>query len=204
MKMLKWQRYLEDQRQTHGKLVFTITELAHVSGSSRRVLNVELNRLCKNGIIARYARGLYGLPGVLTPQILLPAMDSHAYLTSDYALQYHGLITQNITTMTCFTDKRNPRSRERTTPLGRFVFVCVSGFRYNRPDEGVIADPEQALCDYLYLMRRRGVRPESQVTFRNLQMLSDSRLDELLGRYPGTVGKDLKSLVNFGKTERSQ
>ena len=81
-----WRKFLEEQRDRHGKVLFTVTELANVAGVSRAALNVELARLRDQEIIAKYAHGLYGLPGAVSPQVLVPAIDSHAYITGHYAL----------------------------------------------------------------------------------------------------------------------
>lgn len=184
MKALAWHRYLETERKTHGKVVFTVTELANASGSAPHVLNVELDRLCKQGIIVRYARGRYGLPDAVTPEQLLPYLDTHAYITGAFALHRHNLINQIPVEITCFTNRRHNRSRVRATPLGRFTFVCVKSAVYAPPDECALASPEQALCDYVFLMRRRGVAPLGQVTFRNLRHFDTKALQECASRYP--------------------
>ena len=74
------------------------------------------------------------------------------------------------------------------------VFVVVSGGVYAAPADGPIADPIQALCDYVYLARRQGVPPEALVTFRNLP--ARASLDAmLLARYPRTVQKHVARLL---------
>jgi len=195
MKARDWQRYLEAERKSHGKTVFTVTELANVSGSALHVLNVELNRLCKQGIIVRYARGQYGLPEAVTPEQLVPFLDGHAYITGAFALHRHNLITQMPVEITCFTNRRHNRSRVRTTPLGRFTFVCVQSPVYASPSDGVLAGPAQALCDYVFLMRRRGIAPISQVTFRGLHDLDTKAIQEQINRYPKSVQQTLAQLL---------
>jgi len=195
MKARDWQRYLETERKLHGKTVFSVTELANVSGSKPHVLNVELDRLRKQGIVVRYAQGRYGLPDVVTPETLLPHLDTQAYLTGAFALHRHNLITQIPAEITCFTNRRHNRSRVRTTPVGRFTFVCVQSPVYAPPQEGVLAGPGQALCDYVFLMRRRGVAPASQVTFRGLHSLDAKAIQEQMTRYPKKV---LQTLADIG------
>ena len=120
-----WRKYLEEQRDRHGKVLFTVTELANVACASPAALNVELARLRRQEIIVRYAHGLYGMPGAVSPQVLVPAIDSHAYITGHYALYGYQMVTQMPVTITCFTDRRSPRAQQRVTPVGRLVFVCV-------------------------------------------------------------------------------
>lgn len=195
MKAREWQRFLETQRREHGKVLFTVTELGNVAGVSRNALNVELSRLRRQGIVTNYAHGVYGMPDGVTPGILLPAMDSHAYMTGSYALYVHNLITQAPARITCFTDRYSPRARERNTPVGRFRFVCVRSGVYAPPQDSVVASPAQALCDFVFLMRREGVAPESVVTFRNLAALVTPGWDAPLDRYPATVQRHVKRLL---------
>jgi predicted transcriptional regulator of viral defense system len=189
-----WRKYLVEQCQSHGKVLFTRTELANVACVSPAALNVELARLRRQEIIVRYAHGLYGMPGAVSPQVLVPAIDSHAYITGHYALYSYQMVTQTPAAISCFTDRRSPRAQERTTPIGRLVFACVRSSVYSPVSEPAIATPAQALCDYVFLSRRRGAEPESLVTFRNLERIPAGELSAILGRYPVSVQKHVERL----------
>jgi hypothetical protein len=195
MKAREWQKYLEEQHRLHDKVLFTVTELANVAATSRNSLNVELARLRRQGVIEKYAHGLYGLLNVITPVTLLPAIDSRAYITGHYALHMHNLITQVPARITCFTNRRSPRAQERVTPVGRFTYTCVRSRVYAPPAGGVLASPAQALCDFIYVTRRRGIMPTGLVTFRNLSDQVMPELDSILGRYPVAVQLHIRSLV---------
>lgn len=195
MRANAWQKFLEEQRHWHGKVLFTVTELANVAGTSRAALNVELSRLREQEIIVRYTQGLYGLPGAVSPEVLVPAIDPHAYISGHYALYRHHLVTQVPVAITCFTDRRSPRAQERITPVGRLVFVCVRSRVYFPVSEGAVAPPAQALCDYVYLSRRHGTVPEALVTFRNLGRLQAADVRRVLARYPITVQKHVERLL---------
>ncbi len=194
MRTLEWLRYLEEERRA-GKVLFAITELAHAAHVSRAGLNVELNRLVKRSLIVRYAHALYGLPGAVQWEQLLPAIDAQAYITGAAALQHHAIITQAVRTMTCFSPRRSPRARERRTPLGRLVLVCVRGAVYAPPRSGVYASPEQALCDIVYLCRRDGIPAAGLYTFDALSRLDRAAVADLLPRYPATVGEEVRRLL---------
>jgi hypothetical protein len=100
------------------------------------------------------------------------------------------------TKVTCFTDRRSPRARERNTPVGRLEFVCVRSEVYAPPSELAMATAAQALCDFVYLSRRQGVRPESLLHFRHLDRLSAEELRIVLARYPGTVRRHVERLCD--------
>lgn len=195
MKASAWRAYLQEQRENHAKVLFTLTELANVACASPAALNVELARLRRQGIIVRYAYGLYGMPGAVSPYVLVSAIDAHAYVTGHYALYDHQMVTQRPVTITCFTDRRSPRARTRITPVGRLIFVCVRGSVYMPARKPAVASPAQALCDYIYLSRRQGAEPEALVTFQNLDRISAEDLARVLARYPVTVQKHVQRLL---------
>jgi len=208
MKAREWREFLEEQRKVHGKVLFTLTELANAALAGRNALNVELSRLRQQGIVVRYAQGLYGLRDAVSADDLLVAMDAHAYMTGIHALYLHHLIAQVPTAITCFTDRRGPRVHVRSTPAGRFVFACVRSRVYDPPAGRPVAGPEQALCDFVYLSRRARVAPASQVTFRNLGGLRSAnpgglQMDLLFRtakRYPSTVGEEVRRILSATST----
>lgn len=195
MKATAWRQFLEEQRERYDKVLFTVTELANVAGSSSEALNVELIRLRRQGFLVRYARGLYGLPGVVSLPRLVTAIDAHAYITGHYALYHHQLVTQRPATITCLTDRRSPRGQERRTALGNVHLVCIHSRVYQPPEETGLATPAQALCDYVYLARRRGGLPETLVTFRNLDRLRAVELLSQWTRYPTSVRQHVARLL---------
>ena len=196
MRANAWRKYLDEQREQYGKVLFTLTELANVAGASPAALNVELARLRRQEIIVRYAHGRYGLPGAVSPQVLVSAIDSHAYVTGHYALYGYQMVTQMPVAITCFTDRRSPRAQQRLTPVGRLIFVCVRSRVYSPVPEAAIASPAQALCDYVYLSRRHGAQPEALVTFRNLDRIQADELVPIVARYPASVQKHVQRLLH--------
>lgn len=195
MKAREWQQYLDEQSRRHDKHIFTVSELANIAGTSRYAINVELNRLKKYGILASYVHGKYGLSGRVTPEALLPHLDRGAYISGSCALLHHRLITQEPVKITCFTNRRHGRKRELPTAAGRFVFVCVKAPIYSPPESVIYAPPEQALCDFVYLMRRSGADPRSQVTFRNLDRIDAGALLRTARRYPATVLRVVRDIA---------
>ena len=120
-----------------------------------------ITRLLSQGTIVRVKKGLYVFgederrepahKGVLANLIFGPS-----YVSLEYALQYHGLIPEKVETVTSVA---LGRSREFTTPLGRFTYrtIPLSAFRtgVERVEIGqgrhyLQALPEKALADKLY------------------------------------------------------
>ncbi len=195
MKTLAWQKFFEEQRELHGKLVFSVAELANAAKTTPHVVNTELGRLMARGVVARYAQGRYGLTTGVGPEHLLPAIDPGAYITGFYALYLHNLVTQVPSEITCFTNRRHNRTFSRATSVWKFRFICVSSVIHSKPAEAAIAPAEQALCDFVWLNRREGIEPRHLVTFLNLDRLNRRRLRKILSRYPGRVKSTVERII---------
>lgn len=193
MRALAWQQFFAEQRERHGKEIFSVPELANAAQTSLHAINTELGRLAKRGLITRYAQGLYGPPQGVEAQIVIESIDSSAYLTGFYALFLKHMVTQVPTEITCFTNRRHNRRADRVTPAGRLDFICVPACIYRKPLGATSA--EQAFCDFCWLTVRAGIEPQSLVTFQNLQRLKRERLRSYLKNYPEKVRQAVAELA---------
>jgi hypothetical protein len=196
MKASEWQQSLQMYREHHGKVVFTPTELANISGQSMPGLKNALRRLCSRGILQQYVPGKYGLPGAVQIENLVSSVDTGAYITGLYALYRHGLVNQIPRRVHVFTNRRHNRSRLRRTEFGVLVFVCVKEPVYALPKDSSVAGPEQSLCDFVYLMRRQGLSANSLVSFGALRKLDNTEMEGHLARYPKTVEREVGRLIS--------
>jgi len=199
MKALAWQRFFTEQRERHGKVIFSVAELANVARTSPHALNTELGRLVRRGLVTRYAQGRYGPPQGVGAQALVAAIDAGAYITGFYALFLNQLVTQAPTEITCFTNRRHNRLANRVTPAGRLKFIRVPASLYRKPSGAV--PPEQALCDFSWLMLPSGIDPQSLVTFKNLHRLQPARLRSHLKHYPEKVRQAVARIVRPTRRE---
>ena len=193
MNALQWKHFFDGQEEQHGKRLFTLAELANISGQSSKVLNVTLGRLRRAGVLARVTRGLYAAPGSVQPEEALPWVDDHAYLTGAWALFQRGVITQAPRVADCLTDRR-PFRKTRVTGAGTLVFHKVAPPIYGPPATGAMATVEQALCDLVWLAMRRGVDMRALYTFRRLHTLRRGELRKQCRRYPPPVAAAVRAL----------
>ena len=63
------------------------------------------------------------------------------------------------------------------------------------PQGDVMASPEQACCDYVYICRKRGVSASSLVSFRNMDRINRQTLAKMLTRYPAAVRREVVQLL---------
>jgi hypothetical protein len=204
MKTLDWHNFFAQQRALHGKVVFSVAELANAAQTNLHALNTELGRLVRRGLITRYAHGRYGPVQGVAPEDILPEVDPGAYVTGFYALFRHHLVTQIPTEATCFTDRRHNRRTDRATPAGKLRFIRVPAALYCKPANQVLATAEQALCDFVWLNLRDGIEPQSMVTFRNLDALGYRQLKKVLRRYPDMVQNTVSRITGISRNKLSE
>ena len=143
--------------------VFTTNEIAVYSGSTASNTTQKLNYLTQKGIILKIARGVWGLEignEKISPysviQFLLPR--HRAYVSFISALHLYGIIEQIPQGITVASTSH---TRTIRTNLGTFFVhrISPSFFRgfdwYKGNGNFLIAEPEKALIDCLYLSARK-------------------------------------------------
>ena len=161
-----------------------------------------VSSLLRQGDIIRVKKGLYVFNENIRRKPICRELFANliygpSYLSLDYALQYHGLIPERVTTLTSVT---TGRSRLFDTPLGRFEYrmIPLPAFRTGMDrvalEDGrsfLIAVPEKALADKLLCERGIGIRgrrelqrhleEELRIDRADLSRLDPDRLDEIAG-----------------------
>lgn len=143
--------------------IFTTREAAACAGGSLSNTVQALNHLAKEGVAIKVARGIWGLDmgGARFSQysvipFLLPR--SRAYVSFLSALHLHGIIEQIPQSVMLAS---TGHTKTVKTKLGTFFFHKISpgffkGFGwYKGSGDFLIAEPEKALVDCLYLSARK-------------------------------------------------
>lgn len=149
--------------RTLGRPVFTTREVAAVRGASVAATSQSLKRLQADGRVVRVARGVWCDPEdpSFTPFALVHFLSgAHlAYVSFASALHLHGIIEQIPQVIYAATTGHTSR---KDTPVGTYSFHRIdaaffAGFRWYRGGtDFVIAEPEKALIDSLYVASRKG------------------------------------------------
>ncbi|MBU0709535.1 MAG: type IV toxin-antitoxin system AbiEi family antitoxin domain-containing protein [Candidatus Omnitrophica bacterium] len=143
--------------------VFTTREAAISAGGSLSNTVQALNHLVKEGVLIKIARGIWGID-IGSEQIsqysiipfLLPR--GRVYVSFLSALHLHGIIEQIPQAITLASTAHTKTLR---TKLGAFYIHRIApaffkGFDwYKKEGNFLIAEPEKALVDCLYLSARR-------------------------------------------------
>ena len=176
--------------------VFTTHEIsAYCNGSSSNTVQA-LNNLCKKGVVLKIYRGLWGFDigrRVISPHQLIPFLlpNHQAYLSFISALHLYGIVEQIPQSITVASTSH---TRVIKTKLGSFFIHRIApsffkGFHwYKGSGDFLIAEPEKAFVDCLYVSVRRkkqfGYFPElhfpKTFSFRKVktwvQSISDPRV----------------------------
>lgn len=141
-----------------GRPIFTTAELSAVSGKSPSATVQALNHLQEQGVIFKVYRGVWAEVGdrPLSPYSIIPFLfpRGQAYVSFTSALHLYGIIEQIPQVITLAS---TGHTRKITTKLGDFSVHQISpaffdGFDwYKQEGDFLIAEPEKALADCLYL-----------------------------------------------------
>lgn len=157
--MTLWQAIVKLDR-----LVFTTREIAALTGSSLSSTNQGLVRLEEKKLVQKMMRGVWASTHDrrFMPYLLVPFLSaSHrCYVSFISALHLHGMISQIPQTITVAS---TAHTKKIITPIGRFSLhqlapTFFEGFDWHASGQFLIASPEKALVDSLYLSSRRGKR----------------------------------------------
>lgn len=166
-----------------GRLVFTTREIAGLTSGSMSSATQSLKRLEKQNVIKKILQGVWAFvyDKQFTPFLIIPYLipNHRAYLSFISALHVQGVISQIPQVITVAS---TGHAKVIKTPVGTFDVHQISpdlfaGFDWHGSGDYLIASPEKAMIDCLYLASRRGKRfgnfPELDVKIFNKKLLKE-------------------------------
>ncbi len=147
-----------------GRLIFTTREIAGMTGASIASTTQVLKRLEKQEIIRKIKQGLWGMTSDrrFSPFLVIPFLEPNhrSYLSFISALHNYGVISQIPQTTTVASTSH---SKKIVTSVGVFEIHQISpdffnGFDWHSEGDYLIAMPEKAFVDCLYLATRKSRR----------------------------------------------
>lgn len=143
--------------------VFTTREAASCAGGSSSSTVQALNHLAREGVVIKIARGIWGvdmgnerISQYSVIPFLLPR--GRAYVSFISALHLHGIIEQipQAVTLASTAHTKTIRTKLGTFYLHRIAPSFFKGFDwYKGKGNFLIAEPEKAFVDCLYLSARK-------------------------------------------------
>ena len=145
-------------------------------------INGKIKRDIDNGILFPIVRGIYETNGNTDGFLLTSYIYSPSYLSFEYALSFHNIIPERVVVYTNATfNKRKSKTYKnhfglftyRDVPKEAFPFFVQA---YERDTYSyVIASPEKALCDLLYIKQPvKSIKELKMLLFKDLRINKDA------------------------------
>ena len=168
MKIEEWMEFFKKNRR---KKIFSTSDLVLLTGCDRPSLSVALSRLVASNLIERPVRGLYVNPfNTPSDEELAMVIRDPSYLSLEYALSKHNILSQNVFTYTLITTKL-PYSFSTGDRVFEYHQVKRDLFWGYKTERDVkTAEPEKALLDLIYIRTVRG---------RGNKNILDSLMDDM-------------------------
>ena len=145
-----------------GRHVFTTHELTVISGKSSSTIVQSLNRLAGQGLLVKIYRGVWAESGPqpLSPLEVIPCLfpRQRVYVSFITALHIHGIVEQipQVMTLASPSHTRLIETKAGVFSVHQIAPALFDGFDWYKGDGSfLIAGPEKALIDSLYLSSRR-------------------------------------------------
>lgn len=184
--------------------LFTIDNLASIE-TNKKYLRIVLSRYVKSGILVRLKKGVYVAKEYLDniekkqraveyAEFLACVLYEPSYLSLEYILHKHGVLTESTIVVTAVSLKK---TASFNTTLGAYRYHAITdrlfvGFDSKRNGEYLIhrASLAKALFDFLY--------------FRKNHLKNDEAVKELRLNLGILKAKDKRELANYVKLEGSK
>lgn len=192
--------------------IFTTRELTAYYKGTQSNTTQALNHLEKKGVVLKIARGIWGLNignERLTPYMVIPFLSAtqRLYVSFITALHLYGIIEQipQVITLASTSHTKTIKTKLGTFFIHRISPSFFKGFDwYKGKGKFLIAEPEKALVDCLYISSRKknqfGYFPElhfpKSFSFKRAKKWADEISDKKIREY--VLGK-LKELLPFRK-----
>jgi predicted transcriptional regulator of viral defense system len=145
-----------------GRQVFTSREIADLSGKSASAVTQSLRHLERHGVVHAIHRGVWAevTDRPLSPYTVITQLfpDTRVYVSFFSALHLHGIISQipQVVTLASLRHSRTVHTSVGVYEVHRLSPEFFAGFDwYKGTGSFLIAEPEKALADCLYLSTRR-------------------------------------------------
>ncbi len=160
-----------------SKKAFSLSDLTLLTGEKRSSISVQLSRLVRSGLVSHPVRGWYLNPfRPPSNEELAMVLRNPSYLSMEYALSRHGVLSQSVFAYTLITTKL-PYTFHTDGDVFEYHQVKRSLFRgYVREETVLVAEPEKAIADLLYIRCARSGRMKEDL-LRSL--LDDMDLSEI-------------------------
>jgi predicted transcriptional regulator of viral defense system len=177
-----------------NKPCWSVADLQKILGyRSRQTLLVVLHRLVGQGILTRMRRGIYRV-SIHSAETAIPAnlLYTPSYLSFESALSRYGILSQIPYSVTFATTRRSKKMTLEGTAVEYRQLRGDLFFGHSIKKGLDIAEPEKALLDAVYLLKRGKLSLDLEEL--DLSGLSPRKLNSYGSRFPHYVRSALAGL----------
>lgn len=194
---MNWTIALTEEGRRNS-LVRTDT-LARKYALSERVVRNALRRYESKGLLERVSTKIYinHFNQQFSPHDLVNVLRPRSYISLESVLVERGITSQNPSALICVTPGYPKSFRSKSVSI---VYRKISAGLYwgyeekaTRYNKYLIAEPEKALLDWIYLNRQEGL--PTPLDELHLQFLNLAKLRDYAQRFPGTVSATVRDLL---------
>jgi len=194
---MNWTTILTEEARNN--CIVRTDNLARKHKLSERVVRDALRRYEARGLLERVSTKIHinHFNQQFSPRDLVNVLRPRSYISLESALVERGIITQSPSILTCVTPGYPQSFRGKSVSI---VYRKISPELYwgyeekaTRYNKYLIAEPEKALLDWIYLNRQEGL--PTPLDELHLQFLIPAKLREYALRFPRTVSETVKDFL---------
>jgi len=194
---MNWTTILTEEARNN--CIVRTDNLARKHKLSERVVRDALRRYEARGLLERVSTKIHinHFNQQFSPRDLVNVLRPRSYISLESALVERGIITQSPSILTCVTPGYPQSFRGKSVSI---VYRKISPELYwgyeekaTRYTKYLIAEPEKALLDWIYLNRQEGL--PTPLDELHLQFLIPAKLREYALRFPRTVSETVKDFL---------
>jgi predicted transcriptional regulator of viral defense system len=194
---MNWTTVLTQEARQNS--IVRTDHLARKHELSERVVRDALRRYEAQGLVERVSTKIYinHFNQQFSPRDLVNVLRPRSYISLESALVERGIITQSPSILTCVAPgySRSFQSKSVNIVYRKISPDLYWGYeeRATRYNKYLIAEPEKALLDWIYLNRQEGL--PTPLDELNLQFLTPAKLRDYAQRFPSTVKRTVTDLL---------
>jgi predicted transcriptional regulator of viral defense system len=186
-------------REARRNCVLRADTLARDIGLSQGVVRGALRRYEAKGLLERVSTKIYinHFNHQFSPSDLVNILRPRSYISLESVLVERGIITQNPAVLICVTPGYPQTFSSKSVTI---VYRKISSDLYwgyeakaTRYNKFLIAEPEKALLDWVYLNRQEGL--PTPLDELHLQFLNPLKLRDYALKFPRTVNETIRDLL---------
>lgn len=194
---MNWTTILTEEARRN--CVLRSNELARRLKLSEKTVRTAIHRYEERGLLERVSTKIYvnHLNQQFSPRDLVNILRPESYISLESVMVERGITTQSPSVLTCVAPGYTQSFRTKSVGI---VYRKISADLYwgyeqrvTRYNTYLIAEPEKALLDWVYLTRQEGLpTPLDELQF---QFLNAAKLRKYAERFPRTVQTVINSLL---------